>query len=179
VVLIDYRGAVDALVHRRDGLERAIVAAVATSEWATQIARLRCLRGIETLSAAGLCCEIGDFARFARAAQLASFVGLVPSEDSTGDRRRLGAITKTGSRHARRLLVEAAWHYRRAPRVSRELATRQADQPAEAIAISWSAQHRLHRTWRQLEARGKRRQIIAVAVARQLAGFCWAITQVE
>jgi transposase len=179
MTLADYRGAVDALVLRCGSLERVIAAAVPDSEWATPVARLRCLRGIETLSAAGLCCEIGDFARFARAARLASFLGLVPSEDSSGQRRRLGAITKTGSRHARRLLVEAAWHYRRAPRVTRQLAERQAGQPAAAIAISWTAQQRLHRTWRQLERRGKPRQIIAVAVARQLAGFCWAIAQIE
>ena len=177
--LLDYRGAVDALVHRRDELQRAIAAAAPGSEWAPLIARLRCLRGIDTLSAVGLCCEIGDFARFARAGQVMSFVGLVPSEDSTGERRRLGSITKTGSRHARRLLVEAAWHYRNPPRLGRELQDRQTGQPTEAIAISWSAQQRLHRTWRRLERRGKRRTIIAVAVARELAGFCWAIARTE
>ena len=108
-----------------------------------------------------------------------SFVGLVPSEDSTGERRRLGSITKTGSRHARRLLVEAAWHYRNPPRLGRELAERHAGQGTEAIAISWTAQQRLHRTWRRLERRGKRRTLIAVAVARELAGFCWAIAGTE
>ena len=177
--LLDYRGAVDALVHRRGELERQITAAVPGSEWAPLIARLRCLRGIDTLSAVGLCCEIGDFARFARAGQVMSFVGLVPSEDSTGERRRLGSITKTGSRHARRLLVEAAWHYRNPPRLGRELADRQVGQPTAAIAISWSAQQRLHRTWRRLERRGKRRTLIAVAAARELAGFCWAIARIE
>jgi transposase len=177
--LIDYRGAVDALVHRRGELERAIIAAVPGSGWAELVGRLRCLRGIDTLSAVGLCCEIGDFARFARAGQVMSFVGLVPSEDSTGERRRLGSITKTGSRHARRLLVEAAWHYRNPPRLGRELAARQSGQPVEAVAISWSAQQRLHRTWRRMERRGKRRTVIAVAVARELAGFCWAIARTE
>ena len=177
--LLDYRGAVDALVHRRAQLEREIAVAVPASDWAALVARLRCLRGIDTLSAVGLCCEIGDFARFARAGQVMSFVGLVPSEESTGERRRLGSITKTGSHHARRLLVEAAWQYRNPPRVGRELADRQSDQPAEAVAISWSAQQRLHRTWRRLERRGKRRTVIAVAVARELTGFCWAITRIE
>ena len=179
VTLLDYRGAVDALVHRRAQLEHAILEAVPASSWAPQIGRLRCLRGIDTLTAVGLCCEIGDFGRFARAGRLASFVGLVPSEDSTGQRRRLGSITKTGSRHARRLLVEAAWHYRNPPRLGRELQDRQADQSAQAVAISWSAQQRLHRAWRRMERRGKRRTLIAVAVARQLAGFCWAIAQTE
>jgi transposase len=177
--LSDYRGAVDALVHRRQQIEHQIILALPDSQWAVLAGRLRCLRGIDTLTAVGLCCEIGDFARFARAGQLASFVGLVPSEDSTGQRRRLGSITKTGSRHARRLLVEAAWHYRNPPRLGRELEHRQDGQPAQAIAISWTAQQRLHRTWRQMERRGKRRTVIAVAVARQLAGFCWALARIE
>jgi transposase len=108
-----------------------------------------------------------------------SYVGLVPSESSTGQQRRLGSITKTGSAHARRLLVEAAWHNRPAPRLGRPLSDRQAGQPPEALALAWSAQRRLHRTWRRMEARGKRRTLIAVAAARELTGFCWAITQIE
>jgi len=174
--LLDYLGAIDALVIRRDALERTIGELVPASPWAQTVARLRCLRGIDTLSAVGLCAEIGDWERFGRPAQLMSFLGLVPSENSTGEQRRLGAITKTGSRHARRLLVEAAWHYRRPPRRSRELARRQEGQPAHVIALAWKTQQRLHRTWRRLDAeRGKRRTIVAVAVARELAGFCWAI----
>ena len=108
-----------------------------------------------------------------------SYVGLVPSENTTGQQRRLGAITKTGSGHARRLLVEAAWHYRARPSIGRALTDRQESQPGEAIAIAWSAQRRLHRTWTRLEARAKRRTIIAVAAARELAGFAWAITRIE
>jgi transposase len=119
--LLDYRGAVDSLAHRRGELEREIERLVPGSPWEQTVGRLCCLRGIDTLSAVGLCCEIGDFTRFARAGQLMSFVGLVPSESSTGERRRLGSITRSGSRHARRLLVEAAWHYRWQPRVGREL----------------------------------------------------------
>jgi transposase len=177
--LQDIQGAIDALCHRRDSLEREIVALVPSSPWVVQVARLRCLRGIDTLTAVGLCSEIGDFERFARAGQLSSYVGLVPAESSTGQQRRLGSITKTGSRHARRLLIEAAWHYRSRPRIGRALTDRQADQPPEAIAIAWSAQRRLHRTWTRLEARAKRRTIIAVAAARQLTGFAWAICQIE
>jgi len=176
--LLDYRGAIDALTHRRDQLEREIIALLPTSPWQVQVGRLRCLRGIDTLTAVGLCAEIGDFERFARAEQLMSYVGLVPSE-STGQQRRLGAITKTGSTHARRLLVEAAWHYRSRPSIGRALTDRQDGQPPEAIAVAWSAQRRLHRTWQRLEARAKRRTIIAVATARELAGFCWAITRIE
>jgi transposase len=177
--LLDARGAIDALAHRRDALEREIVAMLPSCPWTVPIARLRCLRGVDTLTAAGLCAEIGDFERFARAEHLSSYVGLVPCESTTGQQRRLGSITKTGSGHARRLLVEAAWHYRPRPSIGRALSDRQAGQPPEAIAVSWSAQRRLHRTWTRLEQRAKRRTIIAVAAARELTGFCWAICQIE
>jgi transposase len=177
--MLDARGAIDTLAHRRDQLEREIAAMLPGSPWAIQAARLRCLRGIDMLTAVGLCAEIADFERFARAEQLMSYVGLVPCESTTGQQRRLGAITKTGSGHARRLLVEAAWHYRKRPAVGKALAERHDGQPGEAIAISWSAQRRLHRTWTRLEARAKRRTIIAVAAARELAGFCWAISRIE
>jgi transposase len=110
MTLLDARGQVDAFCHRRDQLEREIVSILPSSPWTVQVGRLRCLRGVETLTAVGLCAEIGDFERFARAEQLMSYVGLVPCEATTGQQRRLGSITKTGSGHARRLLVEAAWH---------------------------------------------------------------------
>jgi transposase len=177
--LVDYRGAVEALVHRKAELERQIAVQVPSSPWAGEVGRLRCLRGVDTLTAVGLCAEIGDFARFARAGQLMSYLGLVPSEHSSGERRRLGSITRSGSRHARRLLVEAAWHYRNQPRVGRELEDRQQGQPAAAVAIAWSAQRRLHRVWSRMQRRNKRRTLIAVATARELAGFCWSIAQVE
>jgi len=180
VTLHDYQGAIDALLVRRDTLESAIDELIPGSPWVDTIGRLRCLRGIDTLSAVGLCAEIGDWQRFARAGQIMSYLGLVPSEDSTGSARRQGAITKTGSGHGRRLLVEAAWHYRRPPRNSTVLKRRQAGQPAHVIAISWQAQRRLHRTWQRLDTeRGKRRTIVAVAVARELAGFCWAAANAD
>jgi transposase len=175
--LFDYLGAIDGLVIRQDAIERMIGELVPNSPWAEQVARLRCLRGIDTLSAVGLCAEIGDFARFERPGQLMSYLGLVPSEHSSGQTRRQGAITKSGSRHARRLLVEAAWHYRRPPRRGTTLQRRHEGQPAEAVAISWQAQQRLHRLWCRLDGeRRKRKTVVAVAVARHLAGFCWAIT---
>lgn len=177
--MLDAIGAVDALEHRRGQLEAEILALLPASPWAREIGRLRCLRGIDTLTAVGLCAEIGDFTRFARAGQLMSYIGLVPSENTTGESRRLGSITKTGSGHARRLLVEASWHYRKQPAVGKALAGRQAGEPPEAVAVAWSAQRRLHRTWTRLEARNKRRTIIAVAAARELAGFCWAVCQIE
>ena len=129
LVLADYLAAVEAMVIRRDELERRISELVPGSPWSELVPRLRCLRGFDTLTAVGLCAEVGDFERFARAGELMSYLGLVPSEHSTGDKRRLGAITKSGSRHARRLLVEAAWHYRHVPRPRGEQAKRQAGQP--------------------------------------------------
>ncbi len=176
-VLLDGIGAIDSLLVRRESLESQMASLVEGSPWKQTVARLRCLRGIDTLSALGLCAEVGDFKRFQRPAQLMSYLGLVPSENTTGEKRRQGSITKSGSRHARRLLVEAAWHYRRAPRKGRELRRRQEGQPQAVCAISWKAQQRLHRSWVRLDAeRGKRRTLCAVAVARELAGFCWAVS---
>jgi transposase len=172
----DYPGAVNALRVRRSSLESGLRELAAVSPWSETVARLRCLRGVDTLTALGLCAELGEFQRFERAKQVMSFVGLVPSEQSTGERRRQGPITKSGSLHARRLLVEAAWHYRRRPSVGRELERRQRGQDPGIVALSWKAQRRLHRSWQRLdERRGKRRTVVAVAVARELAGFCWAV----
>jgi transposase len=176
LTMSEYIGAIDALQIRRETLEAAIGELIPDSPWAQDVARLRCLRGIDMLSAIGLAVEIGDFHRFEHPKLLSSYLGLVPSEHSTGETRRQGAITKSGSRHARRLLVEAAWHYRRPPRLGTTLERRQDGQEQAVIAIAWKAQQRLHRVWRQLDQRrGKRKTIVAVAVARQLAGFCWAI----
>jgi len=172
----DYLGAIEQLTIRRDTIEQAIEGLIPSSSWALTIARLRCLRGIDTLTAVGLCAEIGDFRRFQRPGQLMSYLGLVPSEHSTGETRRQGQLTRTGSRHARRLLVEASWHYRRPPRLGTVLERRQQDQEPAVIAIAWKAQQRLHRVWRRLEQkRGKRGTIVAAAAARQLVGFVWTI----
>ncbi len=118
VVLGEYLGCHEVLLARRDRLDALIAEQALRPPWAATVARLRRLRGIDTLTAVGLVAEIGDFIAFARPKQLASYLGLVPSEQSTGERRRQGAITKAGSSHARRLLIEAAWHYRRPPRVA-------------------------------------------------------------
>jgi transposase len=171
----DYLGAVEAGLVRRGQLERQIAEQLPLSPWAQTARRLMCLRGIDTLTAAGLCAEIGDFHRFRHPEQLMSYVGVVPSEHSSGTRRRQGSITKSGSQHARRLLVEAACHYRQRPRVSEPLRRRQAGADPEIVALSWQTQRRLHRVWERMEQRGKRRTIIAVAAARELAGFCWAV----
>jgi len=177
--LEDYRGAVEALAVRRGQLERDIAELLPRSPWAQTARRLMCLRGIDTLSAAGLCAEIGDFHRFRHPEQVMSYLGVVPSEHSSGAQRRLGPITKSGSQHARRLLVEAAWHYRRPPGVSTNLRRRQADAEPKILALSWKAQRRLHHVWSAMEARKKRRTIIAVAAGRELAGFCWAVATAD
>jgi transposase len=104
-----------------------------------------------------------------------SFCGLVPSEHSSGQTRRQGAITKAGSTHARRLLIEAAWNGRRRPTVSYELGRRQAGQPAEAIEQAWRCQQRIHHRWQRMTARGKPAPKTVVACSRELAGFVWAI----
>ncbi len=168
----------DSMLARRDQLQAALEE-IALSSWAAEtVGRLRCLRGISTLSAAGLTAEVCD--RFQHPRLLASYLGVVPSEDSSGEQRRQGAITKAGSKHARRLLVEAAWHYRRPPRVSHELAVRQRGQHPRVIEIAWRAQRRLYQRWQTLEQqRGKRNTIVAVAVARELAGFCWEVATLE
>ena len=159
---------------RRDGLDEAIVELAGEPPFAETVGRLCCLRGVGTLTALALTVELGDWTRF-RPQSLGPFLGLTPSEDSSGERRRLGAITKTGNTHARRLLVEAAWHQRRPLRESATLARRRQGQPAAVCARADRSARRLHARWQALERRGKRRTIVAVAVARELAGHCWAL----
>jgi transposase len=168
-----YSAAVQAKA-RRDALDQAIVELAAEPPFADTVARLCCLRGVGTLTALALTVELGDWTRF-RPQSLGPFLGLTPSEDSSGERRRLGSITKTGNTHARRLLVEAAWQQRRPLRESATLAQRRQGQPAPVRAQADRSARRLHQRWHQLERRGKRRTIIAVAVARELAGHCWAL----
>ena len=155
VTLLDHLGAIDTLEHRRGQLETAIGELVPGSPYADTVSRLRCLRGIDTLSAAGLAAEIGDLTRFERPGKLMSYLGLVPSENSSGETRRLGKITRTGSTHARRLLVEAAWHDKKTPARGITLPRRQQGQSATVVAISWQAQQRLHHVWhRHVDQRG-------------------------
>jgi transposase len=175
VAFQDYLHALDLVDARIATLERAIAQTASEGPWAGMVARLRCLRGIDTLTALGLVVEIGDFHRFTTAQTFMSFVGLVPSEHSSGESQRRGSITKVGNAHVRRLLVEAAWHARRRPMVGYELARRQRDQDPLVIERAWRAQQRLHARWRRMAGRGKPHQKIVVACARELAGFVWAI----
>jgi transposase len=170
-----YLHTVDLVDARIEQLERAIRETADQEPWRELAARLRCLRGIDTLTALALVTEIGDFGRFRSAAEFMAFVGLVPSEHSSGEQRRQGSITKVGNSHVRRLLVEAAWHARRRPKVGYELARRQRGQDAAVIERAWRCQQRLYARWQRMAGRGKRHQKIVVACARELAGFVWAI----
>jgi transposase len=136
---------------------------------------LQALRGIDQISAIGLVAEIGDIGRFAHPRQLMAYLGLVPSEHSSGERVARGSITKTGNAHARRLLTEAAWNYRFQPRIGRRAQQRAEDLPQAIRDVAWKAQLRLSRRFTQLRARGKEINKVCVAVARELAGFVWAI----
>ena len=140
-------GAVLGVQARRDRLDRAIAELAATWPWAPLVGRLGCLRGVGVLTALGLAVEVGDWQRFT-GATIGAYLGLVPTEHSSGAHRAQGSITKTGNSHARRLLVEAAWHHRRPYRPSRELQRRQAGQPAAVRERAERGNHRLHQLWR-------------------------------
>ena len=171
-------GAVCQAKGRRDALDRAIAELASEAPFAAVVGRLVCLRGVSTLTALALTVELGDWQRF-RPHSLGPFLGLVPREHSSGERRHQGAITKTGNTHARRLLVEAAWHQRRPVRASGAFERRRQGQPAAVRARADASTRRLHQRWHALEARGKRRTIVAVAVARELASHCWALATME
>ena len=141
------------------------------------VAGLSSLRGIDFVAAVTLAAEIGDFSRFAHPSELMGFLGLVPSEYSTGGTRRQGDITKTGNSHARRVLVEAAWNYRFPARLSRGLQIRQEGQPKAVREIAWRAQLRLAHRYRRLSSRKLHPNKICVAIARELAGFLWDIAR--
>ncbi len=171
---LDYLYAVQGLVQRRRALICALEEAIPHSSHAQAVARLRCFRGIETLTAASLCAEVGDFTRFTKPALLSGFLGVVPSEYTSDDKRVQGQITKAGPPNARRLLVEAAHHYRHRPAAGVALQARQAGQDTRVVQIAWRAQQRLHERWLHLGGRRRKHTgIVAIACARELAAFCW------
>ena len=163
---------------RRDTLDKAISELAATPPYVDVVERLVCLRGVSTLTAFALTVELGDWHRF-RPQSLGPFLGLTPSENSSGERRRRGGITKAGNTYARRLLIEAAWHQRSAPRLSITLERRRTGKSLAVRARADSSARRLHGRWNALEARGKPRLIVVVAVARELAGHCWALATMD
>ena len=161
-------------------LDAAIAAQV--KGWGREplVRALMCFRGLALLNATTLACELGDLTRFGSPAPLMSFVGLTPTEDSSGKRRRQGAITKSGNSAARRALVEAAWQYRLPARVTPHIRQRQHDQPKAVTDIAWKAQERLCGRYRALLKAGKKPVVVVTAVARELIGFVWAVAlQVE
>jgi transposase len=169
-----YLRAVDDIVARLRAVEQDLRAVLELEPLRSRVERLRCFRGIDDLTALTIAAELGDPRRFATAPRTMAFVGLVPSEHSSGATRAQGRITKTGNAHLRRVLVEAAWHYRHHPFVGDALRARQRGAPDSVIAQAWTAQHRLHRRYARLAARGKPKQHIVTAVARELTGFVWA-----
>jgi transposase len=175
VALGEYQLAVQAADERVQRLTDALGEAVKGWRFETVVAALRALRGIDTVSAIGLVAEIGDINRFATARQLMGYLGLVPSEHSSGNSVRRGSITKTGNAHARRLLTEAAWNYRFPARLSTTLRERSAALPEAVRNHAWKAQVRLCMRFGRLSSRGVQPNKVCVAVARELAGFVWAI----
>ena len=149
------------------------------SEWTLKplVQALQALRGVQLIAAMTLVAELQDFLRFDNPRQLMAYVGLVPGEHSSGPKRRQGSITKAGNSVARRMLVEIAWHYQHSPRVSPIIATRQDQLPKEITDIAWKAQLRLNAKFKRLVARRVMKTKAVVAVARELAGFVWAIGQ--
>jgi len=175
-VLSEYLALLEYKLDRRDDLDRKIEELALSPCYKEAVGRLRSLRGIDTHGAMVLRSELGDLRRFASPRQLMAYVGLVPSEHSSGSRENRGSITKAGNSHCRHVLVQAAWSYRHPPRVGARLRERQTGVPAHVVAHSWKAQHRLHKLFRRIEQR-RGSSIAVVAVARELAGFAWAVLQ--
>ena len=170
----EYISLLDYTIGRRDELDREITTLAALPEYASAVGWLQCFRGFQLHSAMVLATEIVDWRRFARPTQLMAYLGLVSRESSTGPRERKGSITKAGNSHCRHVLVQAAWSYRHRPQVGTHLKARQQGQPAAVVTHAWKAQHRLHKLYTHLAYR-KQPKIAAVAVARELVGFLWAV----
>lgn len=176
-VLADYIRAVREATARVARLDKDIAELVETWALAPLVKALQALRGVGLLTAVILAAEVGDYARFGTPRQLMAYLGLVPSEASSGPRRRQGPITRSGNGHVRRILTEASWNYRFRPRASRAIRKRRESLPAAVVAIAEKAEQRLSRRFQHLAQRGKISQKVVTAVARELAGFVWAIAQ--
>jgi len=158
-------------------LEQAIRAAVPDWSLAEVVTALMAMRGLDLVSASAFLAEIGDLSRFRTARELMGYLGLVPSEHSTGDKVKRSGITKAGNRRARRILVECSWSYRHPPRVGKEKLAKVAAAPRAVQEIAWKAQSRLCARFRALARRGKRPTVVVTAIARELSGFVWAISR--
>jgi len=171
----EYQLAVQWADQRVDRLTRALGESIAGWRFEPAVQALMALRGVDVVTAIGLLAEIGDLSRFDHPRKLMGYLGLVPAEQSSGDTVQRGSITKTGNGHARRLLIEAAWHYRHTARIGQRAHARQQGVAEPLQAHAWKAQLRLNRRFAALQARGVQRNKICVAVARELAGFVWSI----
>jgi transposase len=170
----EYIHAMDEATDRVQRLSQAVQDALPGWKWEPVVRALMCLRGFQVLTAMTIVAEVGDLSRFDDPRSLMDFFGLTSSEHSTGDKRVQGSITKCGNAHCRRVLVEAAWHYRLKPKVSAAMQQRQQHQPKPVRLIAWKAQQRLHQRYQKLIVRKK--SVVAVtALARELVGFVWAI----
>jgi transposase len=174
-VLADHLQEVHNSTERVDRLTRDIDELIRASKYLPLVEALQALRGIDLVAAATLLVELGDLRRFPSPKQLMAYVGITPSEHSSGQSRQRGRITKAGNSEARRIFTEAAWAYRWPPRLSKRIATRSSCASAAVRAISWKAQHRLHGKYQRLLARGKDKKKTIIAVARELVGFVWAV----
>jgi len=177
VVVDDYLLAIDHLEARLIELDARLTDIAQTEPYREPVGWLRCFRGIDTLTAILILAELHDFRRFQSPRALMAYLGLVPGEDSSGEKHRRGRITRTGNTLVRRLLVETSWHYQHRPGVGVALTRRRKGQPARVIAIADKAQQRLCRRFRRLAEHHKPTPKIVVAIARELAGFVWAALQ--
>ena len=177
IAFVEYRRGIGEAQARVELLTQALSQELVGWRMRPLVQALMTLRGVDELSATSLVAELGEMKRFAHPRELMGYLGLVPSEYSSGQKRALGAITKTGNSHARRLLIEAAWNYRFPARITLPLQKRQEGQPAAIRDIAWRAQLRLTQRYRRLTARGLQHNKVCVAIARELAGFVWSISQ--
>lgn len=177
IVFQEYVRAVSEHQDRLGRLERELQAAVQTWRWRPVVEAIQALRGVQFTVAVTVVAELGDLTRFDNPRQLMSYLGLTPSEYSSGQRRHQGAITKTGNAHARRALIEGAWAYRYPAKVSRHLQLRLEKLPKAIQDIGWKAQVRLCKRYRYLLARGKHANKVVVAIAREMVAFIWAIAR--
>lgn len=171
----EYVLAEQAAVQRVERVTQALADSVKGWRFESVVEALQALRGVALVTAVGLVAEIGDFSRFDHPSKLMGYLGLVPSECSSGDKVRRGSITKTGNGHARRLLTEAAWNYRHGARIGTDAMRRQANLSEAVRAMGWKAQLRLTKRFKALGSRGVQPNKVCVAVARELAGFVWAV----
>jgi transposase len=169
-----YRSVLSALDAEMDAVESDLKCYLCDGPFAEAVARLGCYRGVTELGALALAAEVGDWARFPRAASFMGFCGLTPSEYSSGDRVKRGRITKTGNVHLRTALVESAWAYQHRPAAGAQIRKRQSRASDETIARAWKAQIHLSAKFGRLSATKSSRNIVVTAVARELAGFLWA-----